>query len=281
MDGFASVVSPITVNGFKHSLEGKCPEVIVADTAVMARAPKALKSAGLGDLLGKYTAHADWEIAHITTGEYYCEKIASLTRKAVDSAVNLAQSGDDGSPAYAGALMEALVLSGIAMKLAGCTRPASGAEHHLSHFWEAKYLQLGLPPVFHGTKVGIATAIVADIYGGLAGLESVREVRKPLDEDELKGVFGSLWPEMRGENFPNPLDRVPKGLVPERWGEIRAVLGRLPSAEKIRELLRKTGGPATCAEAGISPEVEAQGKRYGKYVRFRITLMRILDMIEW
>ncbi|MBR6740869.1 MAG: sn-glycerol-1-phosphate dehydrogenase [Clostridia bacterium] len=280
MDGFASVMAPITVNGFKRTLPAKCPEVIIADTEVLAASPDELKAAGLGDLLGKYTALADWEIARITTGEYYCESIASLTRDAVDRAVSIARYGNSSDPEYGSAIMDALVLSGLAMLLSGCTRPASGAEHHLSHFWEMKYLMQGKEPLYHGKKVGIATGMVADVYAELAKLNSVRERRRVLDEAELAGVFGPMWKEARAENFPNPLEKVPDGAVEKNWQAIRAAYASVPSGDDIRALLRAAGGEATCAEAGISPELEAEGLKYGKYARFRITGMRLTDMMN-
>lgn len=280
MDGFASVMAPITINGFKRTLQAKAPEVIIADTGILAASPDELKAAGLGDLLGKYTAHADWEVAAITTGEYYCDEIAALTRSAVDRAAELTRVGDRHSPEFAGSLMEALVLSGLAMLLSGCTRPASGAEHHLAHFWEMKYALAGLPEVYHGKKVGIAAGMIADVYNRLAKVESVREHRIELDENELSKVFGPLWSEARKENFPNPTDKIPLGTIERRWPELQAALSRVPKGDDIRALLRAAGGAATCAEAGISPELEAQGLRYGRYARFRITMMRLLDIIE-
>jgi glycerol-1-phosphate dehydrogenase [NAD(P)+] len=281
MDGFASVMAPITINGFKRTYPAKAPEVIAADTRVLAKSPAVLKAAGLGDLLGKYTAHADWEISTLTTGEYYCGAIAKLTRDAVDRAVALTRQNDTSSAEYGGALMEALVLSGLAMLLSGCTRPASGAEHHLAHFWEMKYALEGREQVYHGKKVGIATGIVADIYNELAEVSSVREVRREIDTETLSRVFGSLWNEAVKENVPNPLDSVKPGMVEDNWDNIRNSLRKVPKGDEIRALIRKAGGEATCAEAGIPSELERQGMLYGRYARFRITMMRLLDRIDY
>ena len=35
-------------------------------------------------------------------------------------------------------LMYALIISGLAMQIIGSSRPASGAEHHMSHLWKWK-----------------------------------------------------------------------------------------------------------------------------------------------
>lgn len=60
--------------------------------------------------------------------------------------------------------MEALVLTGASMSYAGNSRPASGAEHHISHFWEMVFLFKGKEAVLHGTKVGISTVAVAKLH---------------------------------------------------------------------------------------------------------------------
>ena len=280
MDGFASVMAPITQNGFKRTFPAKAPEVIVADTAVLSKSPAVLKAAGLGDLLGKYTAHADWEISACLTGEYYCDQIAALTRTAVDDAAELARHGDVNSPDFSASLMEALVLSGLAMLLSGCTRPASGAEHHIAHFWEMQYAMQGRPQVFHGKKVGIAAGLVADVYNRLARLDAVHEMRRPIDWARLSTVYGALWNECRVENTPNPVDVIAKGAVERHWETLRAALARVPDGEEIRSLIRRTGGAATCVEADIPTYLEDEGLRYGRYARFRLTMMRLLDIIE-
>ena len=280
MDGFASGVAPITVNGFKRTYPAKAPDLIAADTRVLAASPAELKAAGLGDLLGKYTAHADWIISSALTGEYYCEKVASLTLDSVSRAASLAMSGQADSEEYAGALMEALVISGLAMQLCGNSRPASGAEHHLAHFWEMQYELAGLPPVFHGKKVGVAAGIVADIYRGLGQYPDYSEHRKPFDEESVSAAYGVLWKEAVQENFPNPLDEVPENALAKNEAFVRKVLSSLPSGDEIRKLISASGGAATCEECGISEELKLAAVKFGKYVRRRLTVMKFTDIIS-
>lgn len=280
MDGFASGVAPITVNGFKRTYPAKAPEVIVADTRVLAASPDELKAAGLGDLLGKYTAHADWVVSSALTGEYYCPKVAELTLDSVSRAADLAKSGDTSSEEYAGALMEALVISGLAMQLCGNSRPASGAEHHLAHFWEMQYELAGLEPVFHGKKVGVAAGLVADIYRGLATFPDYSEHRLPFNEAEVSKAYGVLWKEAVLENVPDPLDEVPVNAIAEKEELIRKVLMSVPSGDEIRALISASGGAATCEECGISEELKLDAVKFGKYVRRRLTCMKLTDLLN-
>lgn len=282
MDGFASTMAPITENGFKRTYPAIGPKVLLADTAILARSPVELKAAGLGDLLGKYTALADWEVATLTTGEYYCERIATLTRDAVNKAVRLARSGKADQPdeAYAAALMEALILSGVAMYLSHSTRPASGSEHHIAHFLEMQYARRGMKPMFHGKKVGIACGMVADVYNRMSRVEAIKTKPHVLEEKMLQPMFGELYPELLKENTPDPVADVDPGFLVDNWGRIREILSRVPSGEEVRSLLRAAGGVADWRSAGIPEDLARFAIRYGYYARFRITLMRLLGMID-
>ena len=154
MDGFVSKDAAIIQDSFKGSYEACAPRLVLGDTRVLAAAPARLKASGFGDLIGKYTALADWEISHLVTGEYFCPRLAQLTRDGADRAVALADQIAGSDEQAAGALMEALVLSGIAMLYSGNSRPASGAEHHLSHFWEMLALRKGQVPGSSRTQGG-------------------------------------------------------------------------------------------------------------------------------
>jgi glycerol-1-phosphate dehydrogenase [NAD(P)+] len=282
MDGFASTMAPITENGFKRTYPAIGPKVLLADTRILAHSPVELKAAGLGDLLGKYTALADWEVATLTTGEYYCERIATVTREAVNKAVRLARSGraDQPDEAYAAALMEALILSGVAMFLSQSTRPASGSEHHIAHFLEMQYARRGLKQMFHGKKVGIACGMVADVYNRLSRLEAIRTKPHIMETGILQPMFGELYPELLKENTPDPVQAIDPQFLRDNWGKIREILSRVPSGEDVRSILRSAGGVADWRSAGITEDLARFAIRYGYYARFRITLMRILGMVD-
>lgn len=164
MDGYASVVSPLIVEGFKTTFNGVHPYAVVADTGIMKTAPEDMVKAGFGDIAGKLTALADWDLSRTINGEYYCDAIVKLVDKAVakcvDSAAGLAVRDER---AIAG-LIEALILSGLAMGFAGNSRPASGAEHHLAHYWEMDALSAGREHALHGNSVGVGTVVVSHIY---------------------------------------------------------------------------------------------------------------------
>lgn len=164
MDGYASVVSPLIIDGTKVTYSAVSPYAVAADIEVMKTAPMDMIHAGFGDILGKYTALADWELSRIMNGEYYCETSVKLVRNALKKCSDNAERIPERSESAIGYLIEALVLTGVAMGLTGNSRPASGAEHHLSHYWEISALSRGIEHPLHGNSVGVGAVISSSIY---------------------------------------------------------------------------------------------------------------------
>lgn len=282
MDGFASGSAPITENGFKTTYAAVQPDILIADTAVLAAAPSELKSAGFGDMAAKYIALADWRISALLTGEYYCGNIADLTREALRRIVSLADKVTQHDEETAAAIMEALVFTGVAMQLAGCVRPASGAEHMISHFWEMKKLEAGEISDFHGKKVGVATLYLCRLYHALAELEEIEAIHDETDFDDLQRVFGEHF-YGSVEKLNNP--PVTAGVTPEslalNWEGIRRIiLEEVPSPDTMLRLMHKAGAATTPEEIAVSPSLARDGYRCHAYLRHRITLSRLIPMIK-
>jgi len=279
MDGFVSKDSAVIHDGFKGSYEARPPRLVLGDTDVLAQAPVRLKAAGFADLLGKYTALADWEICHIVTGEYFCPRIAALTREGVDRAVSLADRIALPSAEAAGALMEALVLSGIAMYYSGNSRPASGAEHHLSHFWEMLSLQKGEIPDLHGRKVGVAALMITRYYKELAGRERIFPEYRPMPEAKIREVFGSIAPGVLTENTPDPLGEIDPARFAQSWPMIRKIIAALPEESELARLLSLSGGAVRPEQVHVSEALTEKGLLFGRYTRRRLTLLRLSDLL--
>ena len=164
MDGYASTVAPMILDGIKTTLPAVYPTAIVADIDIMKEAPMPMLTAGLGDILGKITALCDWQLSRQLFGEYYCEEAATLVERALEKCVENAQGLAQRDPKAVQAVTEALILSGVAMGLVGNSRPASGAEHHMAHYWEMDALKRGEEHPLHGNAVGVASVISASLY---------------------------------------------------------------------------------------------------------------------
>ena len=280
MDGFASDTSPIISNGFKLSHQAKQPDLVIADTKILAASPVCLKSAGFGDMLAKTMGLADWRISNILTGEYYCETIANLTREATNRIIALADKVTENDEELAEKMTEALIFTGVAMQLAGCSRPASGAEHVVSHFWEILENQYNAPPSFHGTRVGIALILLNELYLRIADAD----VSFTEDRTDWKDVYEKYGPQFKSDldkmNNHSVLEGVTPELLEEKWEEIRKALKEeLLPQKRLIELMKTATAPTDPEEIGICRELCDLGIKYHAYMRHRLTLMRLLPMI--
>ena len=283
MDGFASDTAPIIANNFKKSYKARQPMVILADTKILAKAPVELKAAGYGDMVAKYIGVVEWRIANLLIGEYYCEAIAQLTLDAVKKMVDLTDRVTAEDEEAAGAIMEALVLSGIAMKLAMSSRPASGAEHVVSHYLECYKVVRGIWPEFHGKKVGVATLLLDRIYRNLAErVTDVDPIPDPTDWDEVYTHFSAdQIPEVKALNDPCITDLIKLDKLKESWGEIRRlILEGLPDPDVLEDLMKRAGCATTLEEIHVSPELFEEGLHYHYYMRYRVLITRFMPMLQ-
>jgi len=282
MDGFASNSAPITENNFKRSIFCHAPCVIIADTKILAAAPAELKSAGFGDMLAKYIALADWNIARLTVGEYLCPQIAELVENALGRIVSMADRVIQNDPETAGAVMEALVTTGLAMTLADCTRPASGCEHLIAHFWEIKKLERGELSDFHGRKVGVATLMAARLYHGLTSRADVSFHEDATDWDAVYAAYGpGFESDVRACNSPSVTDETSPAFLRECWPVICGIVREgLPAPDRLLALLQTAGAPTTPEEIDVSPELAAAGLAFHPYMRRRMVLSRLRSMMS-
>ncbi|MCZ8519281.1 MULTISPECIES: sn-glycerol-1-phosphate dehydrogenase [Paenibacillus] len=300
VDGFASVGAPLILGGFKQTIPACAPEAVFADLALLAGAPQVMTAAGFGDMLGKYTSLADWELGRVLLDEHVCELAAEMTRQALARCIDHVDEIAAGSEEGQRRLMEGLILSGISMLIVGHSRPASGAEHHLSHFWEMRFLQARRRALLHGAKVGAAAVRMAGLYAQAAELdaETVRTaaLRRLCDpvflspaeaEAAIAQAYGPLADQVRAENAaelePASREALLRGLgerLASRWDAVQAVCRSVPAPEQLADWLGRAGGPVTEAELGVEPELVEQSLRYAKYVRSRYTILRLQEWLS-
>ena len=298
VDGFASIGAPLIIHGVKDTVLAHAPIAIFADINTLAAAPRPMIAAGFGDMLAKATSVADWRIGRLLWDEPYDEAIALRTLAAVDLCVENAEAIGQGAPEASACSMDALLESGYCMLDFGTSRPASGAEHHYSHYWEMKLLQEGRPAILHGAKVGVATVSGGwllrphppHVPAGAAGPAGiVCAARAPTEVERIRGAYGALADDIvkvqaRFLNLTEAdYDQIKRRIV-EHWEEIQAIAAQVPPAEQIAALLRTVGGPSTTAELGLSAEEQAQAIAYGHYLRDRFTsrkLARVLGLRQF
>ncbi len=281
VDGFAAGVAAMTLGGFKVTRPAVAPRLVFADTEVFARAPRRLTASGFGDAIGKYVSLADWETARILTGEYWCSGVAELMQTALEEAAAAAPGIAAGEEEGCEKLMQALILSGVAMQLVGTSRPASGAEHHISHLTEIGVPWLPAVDKLHGEKVGVGTLLSLRAYfrwrvqQSDALVRAMQAWRQP-SEDMLRAEFGPAADAVIAENAEDCLRAVTPDAIRQKWTAVKARLSLLPQAAAVEKLLRSVGAPTALEELGIDPDLEGRILRWSPYVRNRLTFMRLM-----
>jgi glycerol-1-phosphate dehydrogenase [NAD(P)+] len=161
-DGFGSPQSSLTVKGKRRSLPAAVPFAVVVDTAACLAAPEELWWSGVGDLVAKITAGWDWKCAYHRQGE----PVDDLSVLMSDATVYqfLARPFRDAESIRL--LATALLLNGVSMAMAGSSRPASGAEHLISHALDER----GVDVRMHGIQVGLAAYVVSRLQNNRSEL---------------------------------------------------------------------------------------------------------------
>lgn len=291
MDGLVSGVAPLIFHNMKITFPAQEPLALICDPEIMTNAPLKMLAAGAADILGKYNCLLDWKLSHLVNDEYYCDTIAGIMRKAVDQTMESTKGLASHDGQAVSILTEALVLSGIAMDFSENSRPASGAEHHQSHFWEMQFLFDGIPAVLHGTKVGIGTVLMLELYNMLAEMErpdfakilenipgrlSVEEWEKEMHRCYRDGAEGIIELERKsGKNDPEGL-RKRLTVIEEKWDEIQSLAKTAPKASEIYHVLEEMGAAKVPADVGISREYVYDSIRYGKELRDRYTILQFM-----
>jgi len=171
-DGIASANASIRDLGAKTSIRAVPPIAVVADVKVIKTAPYRYLAAGVGDTISNLTAVRDWQLAHRIRGEYYSEYAASLSLMSAEMVMRNADIIRLGNEESVRKVIKALISTGVAMSIAGSSRPASGAEHLFSHALD----MLLEKPALHGEQTGLGTIIMAYLHG--MDWERVRETLK-------------------------------------------------------------------------------------------------------
>ena len=289
MDGFASSIAALNVEHLKTTFDAQTPTAILGDTDILKGAPYRMIAAGLGDLLGKLTCLCDWKLSRLINGEHYCERTVELVEQCVQSVLADADKAKDRDPEVLGNIMNGLVLTGVAMSLYGSSRPASGCEHHMSHYWEMLFEQRGERPVPHGTQVSVGTVLVLKLVEALrqtkVDFAAARAAAGAYDparwEAEIRDAYGpaadgilALEETAKKNETGGRLRRI--DTMEAHWEEIDALLAALPSSESIMALLRSLQSPCLPAEIGVDGDLLRNTFLYCKEVRARYTILQML-----
>lgn len=295
VDGYTAFGAAITVKGFKVTLQCPAPLCVIADSDILQAAPAALISAGYADLVAKLAGGADWILAD-TLGIEAIDPVAwDLVQPVARSIFGKGPSLPSRNPSTIAELYRGLIAAGLAMQHYRDSRPASGAEHLLSHTWEMAHLEKDGKSISHGFKVALGTLIsaalaeelfspsgsllrllekksfkpVADLSANRIRIASTLLAGTPYIEKTL-AVITAKTPDAS-----TLLSRV--STAQAQWNTLAArYADQIPSFGLLKRDLAAAGCPTEPAHIGLSREACLRSAKIASIIRSRYT---ILDLV--
>lgn len=279
VDGYTSSGAALTASGLKQTLPCPAPLAVVADSGILRNAPPEMFAAGYADLMAKIPAGADWLAAD------------TLGIEAIDPAVwELVQTplrDNLSDPSDVRRVFTGLAATGYAMQLYHDSRPASGADHLVSHIWEMENLCCDGKPVSHGFKVAIGTVTSTALYEALFSLseqEARRLARPGLDragrEAEIDallsvGTYGAATRTIALDKFREGEALAERReLIYRNWETLRErILHQLYPLEELTRRLTAAGCPVKPADIQLGREQFLHGIRTAQLIRKRYTVL--------
>lgn len=287
MNGYTSSIVALTADGLKTTSESRPPVAVVADLDVLVESPMELVTAGLGDIVSKPVSTADWKLAEIISGEYFCSRPIELVAQFEPQFMGNPRGIRLRQPEAIRALTEALLYSGISMVIAGSSSPASGGEHLISHTLDMQADLRGRKHDLHGRQVGVATLFSAALYERVVqssppsiDAEALLSRAAGLGDSDasLENYWGPLAQVVRSELSFKTLGR--EGLrkrhvtIHDKWQQIRdGIEGFLRPWTQIRDVLRQAGAATGIRDIGVSVEQFREAVLHAREMRRRYTIL--------
>jgi glycerol-1-phosphate dehydrogenase [NAD(P)+] len=292
MNGYTSTIAALKREGLKVTESVNGVDAVIVDMDIIVGSPPAMTAAGVADLLSKFVCHADWTIAHLLDGGYHCTVPSALASRATEAVIAHLDAIEEHDRDGLTVLMQALLLSGLAMAMAGSSSPASGGEHLISHYWDMMCPHTG-GRRYHGTQVGIGILISATLYERLRRIEPrTIDPRKVADrvedwtalEHAIRDHFGhaadAVLAQARAKYLAPERAAARAAQIAQRWPEIwTAVDPILKPAAQVREWLHRCNAPMTVAQLGVTRTHAVDAVRWARHLRNRFTVFDLAAQI--
>ncbi len=245
MDGYASNGAAMIMENRKITYNARVPKAILGDVDILKDAPMELIQAGYGDILGKYSCLNDWKLSHAVNNEYFCDTVYGLTMDMLLRVKDLPEKLLSRDESAIQTLMEALIGAGIAMAYVGNSRPASGSEHHLSHFFEIVGLLEEKPYFPHGIDVAYSAVCTQKLREELLTISKpgrTLPIAWPEYQKRIRAIYHAAADgviALQEKMGWYKVDRYPTYL--EKWEEICTILREVPSSQELSQYLSRMG----------------------------------------
>ncbi len=276
MDGFASSGAAMIFGGMKVTYTTHAPDIIIGDTDVLATAPMHMIAAGYADIIGKFSALNDWQLSRLVNGEYLCPFVYDLVMEKTRRTVALSEALCKKEEQALSSLMENLVLIGVCLTLLSTTRPGSGSEHHLSHYFEITGLINNRPYFLHGTDVGYSTLVTAAMRERICGLSEPGFM--PIAKEQRLSEYSRIYKGISGDvealqNESGRYDVDMTDIYREKWSEIAEILSECPRASELSDMLTSVGFDLPAFEALYGKECIGDAMLWAKDLKDRYSVL--------
>ncbi len=277
MDGYASNGAAMILKGMKETVSCGLPRAIVADTEILRNAPIEMIKAGYGDIIGKLSCLNDWKLSTLVNGEYFCQYIYDSTYEMIEKTIKTAKGLLERREESVRALSEALMQVGIMMSFATTSRPASGSEHHLSHFFEITGIVHGEDYLSHGIDVAYSTVLTQRLREEILSLDSF-DKQHSLPRNEYEAIINRLYGSA-GKGCIALQDKMGRykqsrrEIYSENQDKIKEILKETPPSIEIERLLMIAGLDMSQLYATYSEEKIENAILYAKDLKDRYTVL--------
>ena len=288
MNGYTSAITALKVRGLKRTLPCTPAVGVFCNPEHAATAPTRMTAAGVADFLSKCSSSTDWRAAYRLQNVYFCDRPREFFDGTTEMILESAARVPDGDPGAIQNVMEALLLSGCSMVIAGSSAPASGGEHLISHYLDMKAAIYDLPNDFHGTQVGVGTVYTLGLWEKILALHPDEIdveacVSKQVPDEQIRAWIDEDWGETVAPE------------VHEQWdaktmsaNELRVILGKfrttLPQlrdelpvdllpASTVAKAIEESGGPTKPEDLTAPVEEYYNALKRARYIRNRFTVL--------
>lgn len=279
MNGYTSSIAAIKVKGVKRTLPAAPPRRIYVIPTVIQQAPLKLRQAGFCDVLAKVVSDIDWQSESLLFSDGYCGLPSNMMAAVEHSYSDYPEAIGNGDEEAVTGLFHGLLISGVAMSLAGSSAPASGGEHLVSHFWDMREPLTGREPELHGLQVGLGIILSAACYRLLAQLkpESLKgRAEQAFAETavQIPGIWGQYADEV-AKQFNNKRAALQQfdTLLPEHWEQLQGLFNEVRPPEYFADLFTRVGAPFSLEAFDLSRDEFILAAFNARAIRERITVL--------
>jgi len=288
MDGYTSVVSPLTYGNLKTHKAAGFPKIIVCDLNIMQTAPYIMFLSGFGDVIGKFMAKADWLLGNLINQEPICPVCLEIVTSAVNRCLENIKEIKQRTITGTRALIEGLILTGLTILSIGKTRAVASNEHNMAHYWEMMKLLAGETAPRHGLGVGVATVYCLKFYELFFAIDpgnlDLQKAKKAnLSEEERTRVIIEKYGEKIGAAVAKDTkedclsieehERRFHALITNH-ALIKEKLAFLPTAEQMLQIYQDLGFPWPASAIGVDEQLLLNSLLYAKEYRTRYTVFK-------